>query len=136
MTDNLKESAAELDKDLSPSWIDLCSKVRTLASDLKLKSAATDLAGDAAHLSQEVSRLCDHVEQIHADVIDLLENLETRIPLHQEGKTQSDVSCDEVEKERIQIQRESHELRSDFKDVLKALFMWVDDPKERLRDKH
>ncbi len=66
-------------------------------------------------------------------MIDLLDNLETRIPLSDGGEPQSDPSTDEVERERIQIQRESHELRSDFKDVLKALFMWVDDPKERVK---
>jgi len=135
MTDNLKHNVEELDKDLSHSWIDLSSNVRTLASDLKLKAAGTSLAADADHLSQEASRLCDHVERIHADVIDLLETLETRVPIQRSNEDESDVSCDDVEKEKIQIQRESHELRSDFKDVLKALFMWVDDPKERVKAK-
>jgi len=135
MTDNLKHNVEELDKDLSHSWIDLSSNVRTLALDLKLKAAGTSLAADADHLSQESSRLCDHVERIHADVIDLLETLETRVPIQRSNEDESDVSCDDVEKEKIQIQRESHELRSDFKDVLKALFMWVDDPKERVKAK-
>jgi hypothetical protein len=36
-----------------------------------------------------------------------------------------------VEREYTRIQRENHELRADFKDVLKALFMWRDDPKDR-----
>jgi hypothetical protein len=40
-----------------------------------------------------------------------------------------------VDLEKIQIQREKHELRNDFKDVLKALFMWVDDPVDRVRGK-
>lgn len=135
MNDKLKHSTEELDRDLSPSWIELGSKVRTLASDLKLKAAGTPLAGDADHLSQQTSRLCDHVERIHADVIDLLENLETRIPLRDSNGGSSDPACDDVEKEKIQIQRESHELRSDFKDVIKALFMWRDDPEERVKNK-
>lgn len=135
MTDNLKHNVEELDKDLSHSWIDLSSNVRTLASDLKLKAAGTSLAADADHLSREASRLCDHVERIHADVIDLLETLETRIPIQRSNEDESDVSCNDVEKEKIQIQREKHELRTDFKDVLKALFMWVDDPKERVKSK-
>jgi hypothetical protein len=41
----------------------------------------------------------------------------------------------EIEKESIEIQRESHELRSDFKDIIKALFMWRDDPEERVRER-
>ncbi len=135
MTDNLKQSFAEVDKDLSHSWIDLSANVRDLASDLKLKAAGTTLAGDADHLSNETSRLCDHVERLHADVIDLLENIEARVPV-QKSANPSDVACDDVEKEKIQIQRESHELRSDFKDVLKALFMWRDDPVERVRGKN
>ncbi len=29
-----------------------------------------------------------------------------------------------------------HELRSGYRDIIKALFMWKDDPVERARDKH
>ncbi len=135
MTDNLKQRVDEVDKDLSHSWVDLSSTVRDLASDLKLKAAGTSLAGDANHLSQETARLCDHVERIHRDVIDLLENIETHIPLNGSDRNPPDVADEEVHREEIQIQRESHELRSDFKDVLKALFMWRDDPVERVREK-
>lgn len=138
MKDNLKTSVDELDKDLSHSWIELSDKVRDLARDLKLKAAGSEFASDAEHLSQQTSRLCDHVEKLHADVIDLVENIEDRVPLPEpDGLSgpKSDPDVDNVEKEKINIQRESHELRNDFKDVLKALFMWVDDPKERVRDK-
>lgn len=135
MSDNLQHSFEEIDKDLASSWIDLSSEVRMLAADIKLKAAATELASDAEQLSQKASRLCDHVERIHTDVIDLLENIETRIPDISRSGFDESVDTDEVEKEQIQVQRESHEMRSDFKDVLKALFMWVDDPKERVREK-
>ena len=134
MTDNLKQSFVEVDKDLAHFWIDLSANVRDLASELKLKAAGTALAGDADHLSNETSRLCEHVERLHADVIDLLENIEARVPT-KETANPSDVACDDVERERILIQREHHELRSDFKDILKALFMWRDDPVERVRGK-
>lgn len=130
MAENLKQSVAEVDKDLAHSWINLSANVRNLASDLKLKAAGTFLAGDADHLSNETSRLCEHVERLHTDVIDLLENVEARGSIQE-----SDVACEDVEQEKIQIQRESHELRSDFKDVIKALFMWRDDPVERVREK-
>ncbi len=141
MSDELRKNFQDIDKDLSHSWIDLSEKVRNLSASLKLKAAGTDLSPDAEKLSGETARLCDHIERMHADVIDLLENIDTRIPIHEsslEGGGYSDSrtqETDEVEKEKIQIQRESHELRSDFKDVLKALFMWVDDPKERVKAK-
>lgn len=136
---NLQHSIQEVDRDLSPSWIELSSRVSELAASLKLKAVGTELAGAADHLSQETDRLCSHVERLHADVLDLVENLESRIPLPEAGasadKVATAVPHDEVQRESIQIQREKHELRDSFKDVLKALFMWVDDPVERVRDK-
>lgn len=139
MSDNLQHRFEEIDRDLSPSWIDLSTRVSELAASLKLKAAGTELAAEADHLSQETDRLCSHVERLHADVIDLVENLEARLPLPEadasaDGKPVA-VAHDEVQEESIQIQREKHELRNDFKDVLKALFMWVDDPVERVRGK-
>jgi len=135
MSDNLQHSIEEVDRDLSPSWIELSSKVSELAASLKLRAAGTELAGAADHLSQETDRLCSHVERLHADVLDLVENLEARLPLPEPDAKLAAVAHDEVQKESIQIQREKHELRNDFKDVLKALFMWVDDPVERVREK-
>ena len=140
MNDILLQNFEAIDKDLSHSWIELNTKVRDLVADLKLKAAGSDLANDAEHLSQQTSRLCDHVERMHADVIDLLENIETRIPLP-ERDARTDVlpagerEPNEIDKQKIDIQREIHELRNDFIDVLKALFMWVDNPKKRLQDK-
>lgn len=134
MTDNLKQSVQEVDKGLARSWIDLSTNVRTLAEGLMLKAAGTELADDAGHLSTEASRLCDHVERLHEDVLDLIENIETRVPVR-ELETPPPVTHEAVEKEKIQIQRESHELRSDFKDIIKALFLWRDDPVQRARDK-
>ncbi|WP_338689347.1 hypothetical protein [Haloferula helveola] len=39
----------------------------------------------------------------------------------------------EVVSAAIEIEREAHTLKADFKDVLKALFMWKDDPVERVK---
>lgn len=39
-----------------------------------------------------------------------------------------------VEQAAIATQREEHELKPEFKDVLKAIFMWKDDPRERAQD--
>lgn len=139
MNDQIKISVDELDKDLAPSWIELSDKVRNLTRDLKLKTAGSEFAAEADHLAQQAARLCDHVEKLHADVIDLVENIEDHIPLLEPDLSAEPVApapkIDSVERENIQIQRESHELRNDFKDILKALFMWVDDPKERLKAK-
>jgi hypothetical protein len=139
MGDTLKESFKEIDRDLDRSWIDLSGRIRDLANGLKLKAAGTTLAPDADHLSQETSLLCDHVERLHADVLDLLANLETNIPLPEPDSHAAEnpaaVNHDDIRKEAIQIQREHHELRNDFKDVVKALFMWRDDPVERVREK-
>ncbi|QTN31857.1 hypothetical protein HZ994_05770 [Akkermansiaceae bacterium] len=139
MSDNLHDTFKEIDRDLNHSWIDLSAKVRDLASGLKLKAAGTSLAPDADHLSQQASMLCDHVERIHADVINLLSRLESQLPLPESDPSATSrptkPNPDEIGKEAVQIQREHHELRNDFKDVLKALFMWRDDPEERLREK-
>lgn len=136
MSENLQDSFKEIDRDLDRSWIDLSTRVRDLAAGVKLKAAGGNLSSDADHLSQEVSLLCDHVERLHADVIDLLANLESHLPLPEPDAGQpGSVDCHDVAKEAVQIQREHHELRKDFRDVIKALFMWRDDPVERLREK-
>lgn len=139
MNSDIQHNIDEIDKDLSPSWIELSSRVRELAADLKLKAAGTSIASEAAHLSQETARLCDHVNRLHNEVIDLVENIETHFPLPEhdlsaDGKL-TPVPIDEVTAETIRIQREHHELRADFKDILKALFLWRDDPKERIRER-
>lgn len=134
MNKHLKKNLAELDKDLSNSWIHLSDKVRNLAADLRLKTAGSEFAAKADHLTQQTFRLCEHVVKFHADVSDLIDNIDTRVPLHESDATKSPMN-ETIDQENIQIQREKHELRNDFKDVLKALFMWVDNPKERLKEK-
>jgi hypothetical protein len=134
MNENLQQSIEEIDKDLAPSWMELSDRVRELAADLKLKAAGTALAADADHLSQQTARLCGHVERLHADVIDLVGKIETRLPLSEPDTSPSSLDTEEVEREWGRIQRENHELRADFKDVLKALFMWRNAPYDRGRD--
>lgn len=134
MTDNLQLSIEEIDKDLAPSWIELSDRVRDLAAALKLKAAGTALAGDADHLAQETDRLCGHVERIHEDVIDLVGKLEAQMPLPEPDAEPVPLKSEEVDHEYNRIQRENHELRADFKDILKALLLWRDDPNDRIRD--
>ena len=141
MNETLQKNLDDIDKDLAVSWIDLSANVRDLTADLKLKAIGSALAADADHLFQKTSQLCNHVERMHADVIDLLENIETRMPLPERDASAvlpstNNLDPDEIDLEKIQIQRESHELRNNFTDVLKALFMWVDDPKQRVRERN
>jgi hypothetical protein len=131
MSEKIHHSIEEIDKDLSPSWIELSDRVRDLSARLKLKAAGTGLAAEADHLAHEATRLCAHVERIHADVNDLVGKLETQIPMP-ESDLRSSLKSGESELEWMRIQRENHELRADFMDVLKALFMWRDDPKDRV----
>jgi hypothetical protein len=135
MNENLQHSIEEIDKDLAPSWIELSDRVRDLAAALKLKAAGTALAADAAHLAQETSQLCGHVERLHADVIDLVSKLEAQSPFPEPDAKAAPLNSEEVDKGYNRIQRENHELRADFKDVLKALFLWRDDPSDRTRDR-
>jgi len=134
MTNNLQHSILEIDKDLSPSWIELSDRVRTLAASLKLKAAGTSLAVETEHLAQETSQLCSHVERLHADVIELISRLETQTPIPEPDALPAPLKYEEVEHEYSRIQRENHELRADFKDILKALFLWRDEPSDRLRN--
>lgn len=135
MKDTLQENFNEVGKDLETRWIELSKEVRKLSAELKVKSSDLPISTDVAVLSGKTERLCDHVERIHADVIDLLENLDTKLALNPEGNTSSpDISCDEIEHEKVQIQREQHS-EGDIKDIIKALFMYVDDPAERVAQK-
>ncbi|MEY3394732.1 MAG: hypothetical protein RL346_968 [Verrucomicrobiota bacterium] len=137
MNDQLKHQLAEMDKDLSSTWIHLSQEVRRLAEELKRRTHATVFSDEADRLAQNTARLCDHVEKLHSDVADLIDHIEIHIPLHESDAESSLANPDPeaLAREKIQIQRENHELRNDFKDILKALFMWVDDPKDRLRSK-
>lgn len=40
-----------------------------------------------------------------------------------------------VDQAAIELQREEHEFKANFIDILKATFMWKDSPKERVRNK-
>ena len=134
MNDSVCSSIAEIDKDLAPSWIELNDRVRHLVSELRAKTAGSVFAEPMDQLAEETSRLCDHVNRIHEDVTELLSRLEENAPAYEPDTRLSSSNPEEVEREWARIQTENHELRADFKDVLKALFMWRDDPYERARE--
>ncbi len=133
MATQLKTVYSELDRDLSPDWMVLSSKVRELSARLECDAAGTKLAIDAGLLVNHASLLCDHVERIHRDVGKLLGEIDDRIS--QVDPIPKGVDAAEVHREALQIHRETHELRGDFKDIIKALFMWQDDPVERAKNK-
>ena len=132
-----EKSCEIIDRDLSAEWLDLSSRVRQLALDLSNKAHGTELQQEANELTNEASKLCNHVERLHGEVASLLSELGEQVPLP-EHETRTEHSREEdrdIDHENLQIRREQHELRADFRDVLKALFMWKDDPVERTRGK-
>lgn len=131
MENELEDAYSEVDRDLSVEWLQLSERVRTLLGQLGTKAQATELAGDISTLTTETTRLCDHLERIHQDVAKLLVELDEKLP--EIDLNSPAVHPDEVQREAIQIHRETHELRADFKDIIKALFMWQDDPVERAK---
>ena len=101
----------------------VCSRLkdRLQSSESRLRAALDQAAPD--HPLTSPSR---ELLSIHNEIRDLLldkskASAETALP--EEGP--------EVAEAAIQIEREAHTLKPEFMDVLKALFMWKDDPVER-----
>lgn len=128
------EIYTQLNDELSGKWLDLSSRVRKLAEDLQMNANATPLVADATRLNSELTKLCDHVERIHRDVGKLISGSDETVP--QVGSVHPALESEEVQREAVRIHQENHELRADFKDIIKALFMWQEDPVERTREKH
>jgi hypothetical protein len=125
----MQTNLEKVDCDPSAEWLALAAKVRILVSRLHEKVHGTPFQADTAELIGETSLLCDHLVRIHHGAGNLLAELDEPQP---ESTTPN---LNEVQREAIQIHRETHELRADFKDIIKALFMWQDDPAERVQRK-
>lgn len=125
----MQTNLEKVDCDPSAEWLALAARVRTLVSRLHERAHGTPFLADAAELTGETHLLCDHLERIHRDAGDLIAKLDTKLP------EMAIPTLDAVQREAIQIHRETHELRADFKDIIKALFMWQDDPTERVQRK-
>lgn len=135
MIDHFQNSVIESDKDHATSWAEFVAKIRSVSADLKMRTTGTEQSQLAARLFHDVSILCDHVETIHAEVPELIADLRNRYPDKGKKTTSPEIDSDEVEMEKIQIQREQHD-KSDIIQVVKAMFMWVDDPVERVKEKN
>ncbi len=127
MTADLLEASSEVSRDLSPQWLELSSQVRRLATETLSDASAAPLAESAL-------KLCEHVERLHADVEQLLESLaadaeawEADASLHAKAPEPT-----EIDHANLQIQREMHQ-KSDLQHIIKALFMWKDNPEQRVR---
>ena len=129
----MQTNLEKVESDHSTEWLALSAKIRTLASRLNEKARGTDLEADTAEFTSETSQLCDQLDRIYRDVGNLLTELEVKPP--EMNPSSPTVELDAVQREAIQIHRETHELRADFKDIIKALFMWQDDPTERVQRK-
>ena len=130
MTADLHDASSGISRDLSPEWLELSSRVRRLA----LEAQSSGSSGSA--LASEALRLCDHVERLHADVQQLLVTLRSDEDTLGHGtplETLPPAPPEEIDKANIQIQDEMHQ-KSDLSHVIKALFMWKDDPVERARE--
>ena len=125
----MQTNLEKVDCDPSTEWLALTANVRTRVSRLHEKAHGTPFQADAAELAGETHLLCEHLEHVHRVAGELLAELDGWTP------EMTPLNLDEVQREAIQIHRETHELRADFKDIIKALFMWQDDPSERVQRK-
>lgn len=66
---------------------------------------------------------------IHMEIRDML------LANFDDTSDKSSESPAEVAVAAVEIEREAHTMKPEFKDVLKALFMWKDDPIERAKQK-
>jgi len=131
MTADFYEASSEISRELSPQWLELSSRVRRLA----IETQSTGSSGAA--LAAEALRLCDHVERLHADVEQLLVTLRSDDTLHHGAplETLPTPPAAAIDQANIQIQDEMHQ-KSDLSHVIKALFMWKDDPVKRVREEN
>lgn len=127
MTADFHEASSEISRELSPQWLELSSRVRRLA----IETQSTGSSGTA--LDAEALRLCDHVERLHSDVEQLLVTLHTDDIHGAPQETLPPPPIEAIDEANIQIQDEMHQ-KSDLSHVIKALFMWKDDPVKRVRE--
>lgn len=100
----------------------LKARLQTAEAEVRSALAAT---GEDHPLTEPARQLLD----IHTEIRDLiLDNFE---PDRTEQRPEDQP---EVAMAAVEIEREAHTLKPDFMDVLKALFMWKDDPVERAQN--
>jgi hypothetical protein len=126
MDTNLENARDEICQELSSKWLVLSNQVRQQALSLKSRTVGTALSGEASALAQDSEKLCGHFERLHGDLeklLKLLSDEETEL-----GQVQSAPVATESARQAIQAQDKDHRKSDDLKDVIKALFMWRDNP--------
>mgnify|MGYP007073322110 FL=1 len=100
----------------------LKDRLKTAESDLKSALASSDPGHPLVTPARELLA-------IHTEIRDLLLD-------HLEASSKEKLPEDQpdVAMAAVQIGRENHTLKPEFKDVVKALFMWKDDPVERVKN--
>lgn len=126
MDQNLENARDGICRELSSQWLALSDRVRQQALSLKSRTVGTALSEEASALAQDSEKLCDHFERLHGDIENLL-NLLDGEEMESDG-TQSALTSKETACQSIEAQDKDHRESDSLKDVIKALFMWRDDP--------
>ncbi len=106
----------------------LNTRVRGLAMAM-LDSNAHPTPEAVKALATEAQQLCDHVDRVHEEMTRIFDAMsESGDALASTKQHDRDIDLAAVE-----IQRETHELKADPLDILKALLMWRDDPADRIQ---
>lgn len=118
-------------QELGLEWSDLTNRVRARLSD----SEATLRHQPESHgfhlLAVDVRSLCDRFDRLHLEVHRLLSDYQGATSHGPETTPPIDPAS--LEQASVAIQREQHTQSSGPMEVLKALFLWRENPEERAR---
>jgi len=126
MSNNLETVQNEVRQDLSSKWLTLSSQVRERAKSLQSRTVGTDLSSETDTLAIDAGELCDHFDRVHADVGKLLTLLQGGNLDYNESNSEMDSTS--THRQVLIAQENDHKENDSVKDVIKALFMWRDDP--------
>ena len=105
---------------------EICLKLKDRLQDAEAKTKAALSQTEAGH---PLIAPTQELLAIHTEIRDLLlANFE------EESGTSRIEDDPKLASEAIQIEREAHTMKPEFMDVVKALFMWKDDPVKRVED--
>jgi len=125
---NLETARDDVRQDLSSKWLALSSQVKDGANSIQAKTVGTGLGSETTALASDTQQLCNHFERIHADVEKLLLLLNGES--FDSSKSDSILDSTSSQKQVLIAQENDHKENDTLKDVIKALFMWRDDPAE------
>lgn len=104
--------------------LEIIKKVHVHLGELLRQTAGTPLEDEAASLTREVDRLCNHA----ADLDDKFEAAAAML----EASEADSPAMNAEQTKAVEIQRETHQFNPSMLDTLKNLFMWRDSPKQRI----